>query len=185
MTEIHDIAIIGGGASATLLAWNLRHRHSRGCVVIDPGPQPALGLAYGTRSVENLLNVPASGMSALADEAGHFLGWLRRKIDPEIGQVLSSRAPFMGSIFRICFVRQRRCISGRGSNAVRQTPTSPRCISMTGAACARAMSFWHSAILRRRSCPAFPPTFWKAVAITIRSGQGGSSRPSNRPTLCC
>lgn len=85
MTEIHDIAIIGGGASATLLAWNLRYRHGRGCVVIDPSPQPALGLAYGTRSVENLLNVPASGMSALADEAGHFLGWLRRKIAPEIG----------------------------------------------------------------------------------------------------
>ncbi|NVN43752.1 FAD/NAD(P)-binding protein [Asaia siamensis] len=84
MTGIHDIAIIGGGASATLLAWNLRQHHGRSCVVIDPTDQPALGLAYGTRSVENLLNVPASGMSALADKPGHFLDWLRQKIDPQI-----------------------------------------------------------------------------------------------------
>jgi len=84
MSEIHDTAIIGAGASATLLAWNLRHRHDRNCVVIDPTQQPALGLAYRTRSIDNLLNVPASGMSALADDCRHFTEWLQKKIDPAI-----------------------------------------------------------------------------------------------------
>lgn len=84
MNDIHDIAIIGGGASATLLAWTLRARHQRSCVVIDPSDRPALGLAYGTDSIDHLLNVPARGMSAIADEPDHFLRWLREKIDPNI-----------------------------------------------------------------------------------------------------
>ncbi|AFW01009.1 oxidoreductase [Gluconobacter oxydans] len=58
------IAIIGAGASGTLLAWRLRKVGvaARG-VVIGDGLEPALGLAYGTRCSSHFLNVCASGMS--------------------------------------------------------------------------------------------------------------------------
>lgn len=84
MNEQHDIVVIGGGASATLLAHALRRQYGRDCLIIDPSPQPALGAAYGTRCIGHLLNVPARGMSAVADDPGHFVDWLRRQIDPGI-----------------------------------------------------------------------------------------------------
>lgn len=79
------IAIIGGGASGTLLAWNLRrqHVHAR-IIVIDPAERPAVGLAYSTLSPCHFLNVPAGGMSADPDDPEHFLRWLRVHHDPDV-----------------------------------------------------------------------------------------------------
>lgn len=84
MSEQEDIVIIGGGASGTLLAHALKRQYGRGCLIIDPSPQPALGVAYSTRCIGHLLNVPASGMSGLAEKHGHFVEWLHRQIDPGI-----------------------------------------------------------------------------------------------------
>ena len=84
MSEQEDIAIIGGGASGTLLAHALMRQHGRTCLVIDPSAQPALGVAYSTRCIGHLLNVPASGMSGLAENHDHFVEWLHRQIDPGI-----------------------------------------------------------------------------------------------------
>ena len=76
------IAIVGGGASGTLCAISLLRHPSprpRRIVVIEPAPSLGAGVAYGTESVAHLLNVRASGMSALADEPGHFLAWARQR----------------------------------------------------------------------------------------------------------
>lgn len=79
------IAIIGGGASGTLLAWNLRRLHVQArIIVIDPAERPAVGLAYSTLSPCHFLNVPAGGMSADPDNPEHFLRWLRAHHDPDV-----------------------------------------------------------------------------------------------------
>src|ERR1700749_2914986 len=76
------IAIIGGGGSGTLTAYNLlRQNADARVVVIDPRPKLGLGLAYSTPSLRHLLNVPAGKISALPDEPDHFLNWLRKNYD--------------------------------------------------------------------------------------------------------
>lgn len=80
---IRDIVVIGGGASAALIAWNLHHRHRQSCTIIAPTDRPAFGLAYATPSLRNLLNVAAGGMSADPDDPDHFLNWMRTHVAPE------------------------------------------------------------------------------------------------------
>ena len=74
------IAIIGGGASGTLLAANIRRYaqdgHALRVTIIDPALETARGLAYSTRNPSHLLNVRASQISGFADEPDHFLRWL-------------------------------------------------------------------------------------------------------------
>ncbi|MFC4255200.1 FAD-dependent oxidoreductase [Altererythrobacter xixiisoli] len=70
------VAIIGAGFSGTLLAINLL-RHGVKVVLIErDGANLAKGLAFGTRQPEHLLNVRAVNMSALPDDASHFLRWM-------------------------------------------------------------------------------------------------------------
>jgi len=79
---VETIAIVGGGASGTLCAISLlRHPSARPrrVVVVEPAANLGAGVAYGTDSVAHLLNVRASGMSAFADEPGHFLAWARQR----------------------------------------------------------------------------------------------------------
>lgn len=78
--KLRDIVIIGGGASAALIAWNLFRDHHRTCTIVAPTDRPAFGLAYSTPSLKNLLNVAAGGMSADPDDPEHFLGWMRRNV---------------------------------------------------------------------------------------------------------
>ncbi|MBB2200484.1 FAD/NAD(P)-binding protein [Gluconacetobacter tumulisoli] len=78
------IAIVGGGASGVLLAWNLARQASRPVVtLIDPADEPGLGLAYATPCLRHLLNVRNDGMSATPDAPHHFLAWLRVHVDPQ------------------------------------------------------------------------------------------------------
>ncbi len=72
------VVIVGGGAAGTLAAIHLAVRRpgpARRIVVIEPAAELGRGAAYGTRSPSHLLNVRASGMSAFADDPGHFLAW--------------------------------------------------------------------------------------------------------------
>lgn len=73
------IAIIGGGfAGAVLAAQVLRKSGGAASVVlIERGPRPGLGVAYGTKCGEHLLNVRAQNMSAYPDDPEHFLRWAR------------------------------------------------------------------------------------------------------------
>jgi hydroxyacylglutathione hydrolase len=51
-------------------------------ILIDQRADFGLGLAYSTPSLRHLLNVPAGKISALPDQPGHFLDWLRKNYDP-------------------------------------------------------------------------------------------------------
>ena len=74
------VAIIGGGFSGTLLAINLmRHDGPRATLIERRPTQMARGVAYSAAHDEHLLNVRAGNMSALPDDAGHFVRWLEAK----------------------------------------------------------------------------------------------------------
>jgi uncharacterized NAD(P)/FAD-binding protein YdhS len=76
-----DVAIVGGGASGTLLAIQLLRKAPPGwrrLLLVDRTGDFARGLAYRTREESHVLNVPAARMSALPDDEGHFLEWLKR-----------------------------------------------------------------------------------------------------------
>ena len=90
------IAIVGGGVSGGLTAYHLLRRGTAArVVVIDPRPEVGLGLAYSTPSRRHLLNVPAGKISALPDDADHFLRWLRaHHDDTATAETFAPRAVF-------------------------------------------------------------------------------------------
>src|SRR5215218_438996 len=65
------VAIIGGGASGTILAAQLARR-GIDSVLIEGGGRAGKGVAYSTTEPAHLLNVRAEGMSAWAGEPDHF-----------------------------------------------------------------------------------------------------------------
>ena len=73
------IIIIGGGASGVLLAANIIRERIPGTrvLMVEKSGRLGAGLAYSTLNPNHILNVPAKGMSAFADEADHFWNWLR------------------------------------------------------------------------------------------------------------
>ena len=80
------IAIIGGGFSGACLAAELLRAGdpSLSVTLIERGPSPGRGVAYGTHCAGHLLNVPAQKMSALASDASHFLRWAQRHHDHHV-----------------------------------------------------------------------------------------------------
>ena len=79
---VFDIGIIGGGFSGAMVATHLLNRNSSHRIALfERRGEPGHGAAYGTTVPEHLLNVPAGAMSALPDEPGDFLAWLRDR-DP-------------------------------------------------------------------------------------------------------
>ena len=65
------VAIVGGGASGTILAAQLARRGVRS-LLIDGSGRMGKGVAYSTTRPAHLLNVRAESMSALAGDPGHF-----------------------------------------------------------------------------------------------------------------
>lgn len=92
----HTYVIIGGGVSGALTAYHLARRTARArIVIVEPRPHIGLGLAYSTPSLRHLLNVPAGKISALPNEPGHFLDWVRKNYDPAITETdFAPRAVF-------------------------------------------------------------------------------------------
>ncbi|GHG98129.1 FAD/NAD(P)-binding protein [Comamonas sp. JC664] len=76
-----DVAIVGGGASGTLLAANLLRsaRAPLRVALVERSGRAGLGLAYSTTSSCHLLNVPAAKMGAFTEDPEHFLRWVRRE----------------------------------------------------------------------------------------------------------
>ncbi len=76
--HIFDVAVIGAGASGTLLASQYGKRALPGAslVLIDAAVRPGRGVAYETPFLANVLNVPAGNMSAFPDDKHHFVRWL-------------------------------------------------------------------------------------------------------------
>lgn len=77
LTEV-DVAIVGGGAAGVLVATRLLADPA--CrlrvAIVEPAAELARGAAYGTGQGVHLLNVPAGGMSAFAEDPGHFVRFL-------------------------------------------------------------------------------------------------------------
>ena len=74
------VAIVGGGASGTILAVQLARRGIRSAL-IDGSGRMGRGVAYSTKDDAHLLNVRAEVMGAFAGEAGDFADWLERRGD--------------------------------------------------------------------------------------------------------
>lgn len=70
------VAIVGGGASGTIVAAQLAHRGVRS-VLIDGSGLMGRGIAYSTTEPVHLLNVRASAMSACVEDTDHFANRVR------------------------------------------------------------------------------------------------------------
>ncbi|MEI6205442.1 MAG: FAD/NAD(P)-binding protein [Desulfuromonadales bacterium] len=77
-----EVAVIGAGASGTLLAAQYIRHAPAGVrlALIDASGRPARGVAYETPFAANLLNVPAGNMSAFPDDREHFVDWLTTRL---------------------------------------------------------------------------------------------------------
>jgi uncharacterized NAD(P)/FAD-binding protein YdhS len=69
--RVVPVAIVGGGASGTILAAQLARRGVESAL-IDGSGRAGKGVAYSTTEPAHLLNVRAEGMSAWAGEPDHF-----------------------------------------------------------------------------------------------------------------
>src|SRR6185369_10034323 len=69
--RVVPVAIVGGGASGTILAAQLSRR-GIGSILIDGSGRAGHGVAYSTTEPAHLLNVRADGMRALAEDPDHF-----------------------------------------------------------------------------------------------------------------
>jgi len=75
------VAVVGAGASGTLVAANFKCFALQGrLALIGNSPKPGRGVAYDTMYCVNLLNVPAGNMSAFPDETTHFVDWLKTRL---------------------------------------------------------------------------------------------------------
>src|SRR5882757_1451046 len=69
------------GATGVLLAANLLRDPTADArvTIIEQRGQLGRGVAYSARQQDHVLNVPATGMSAFADDPDHFWRWLRAR----------------------------------------------------------------------------------------------------------
>jgi uncharacterized NAD(P)/FAD-binding protein YdhS len=131
INDTPTVAIIGGGLSGTLLAVQLLRnaRYPVRVKVVEPRPRLGRGIAYSTVSNEHLLNVPASNMSALPEEPGHFLEWLRMSNHSTVpGYTFIPRPVYARYIDEVLRDARMNCIQGVGvehirDRAVRLTPS--------------------------------------------------------------
>jgi uncharacterized NAD(P)/FAD-binding protein YdhS len=79
----YTIAIIGAGASGTLVAAQLMRqvRQPLHLFLIERRSLIGRGVAYGTTNACHLLNTPAERMSAYQDRPDHFVDWLKQHPD--------------------------------------------------------------------------------------------------------
>jgi uncharacterized NAD(P)/FAD-binding protein YdhS len=77
----NGIVIVGGGASGVLLAAHLLRDGGEDTrvTIIEKRGMVGRGVAYSARQQDHVLNVPATNMSAFADDPDHFWRWLRTR----------------------------------------------------------------------------------------------------------
>src|SRR4051812_42061566 len=84
-----SIAIVGAGASGTLVAARLLDEANRtqrrlDVHLVDPRRATGEGVAYSTRDDRHLLNVQARAMSAYGEDPQHFVRWLGRHMGTDV-----------------------------------------------------------------------------------------------------
>jgi uncharacterized NAD(P)/FAD-binding protein YdhS len=74
------LAVIGGGASGALAALHLMRREDGPVqvAIIEPRAELGRGVAFGTSDVGHLLNNRSDCLSALPEDPGHFIAWVRK-----------------------------------------------------------------------------------------------------------
>ena len=82
---VPTVVVVGAGPAGALSALHLlraARRRAGGVEVllVDPADRWGRGVAFGTAEDEHLLNVPAGAMSALPEDPGHFVAWLREHV---------------------------------------------------------------------------------------------------------
>ena len=91
---IEDVVIVGGGFSGTLAAINLHRHGGPRATLIERGPAPASGLAFGAADASHVLNVRASNMSAFPDRPNDFVDWLGRHGEPDQARAFVPRPTY-------------------------------------------------------------------------------------------
>lgn len=86
MEKMADLAIVGGGSTATSFLAQLvaaldpaKERGARRITVFEPLTDVGPGEPYAADLPTNLLNIPAGKMSAYAEDRGHFLKWIQSR----------------------------------------------------------------------------------------------------------
>ncbi|WP_160111689.1 FAD/NAD(P)-binding protein [Paraburkholderia piptadeniae] len=83
--SISTVAVVGGGSVATSFLYQLLHALEPNptlklrVLIFEPAESIGPGQAYQADANSNLLNIPASAMSAIANERDDFVRWLRSR----------------------------------------------------------------------------------------------------------
>jgi uncharacterized NAD(P)/FAD-binding protein YdhS len=81
--SVSVVGVVGGGAAGVFtvvqLARSWAGPEPLHVVLYDASPRLGRGLAYSTADPAHLLNVPVGRMSAIDEDAEHFLRWVRRR----------------------------------------------------------------------------------------------------------
>ncbi|MEJ0016688.1 MAG: FAD/NAD(P)-binding protein [Acetobacteraceae bacterium] len=93
----HHVAVIGAGASGSLLTVHLLRQAPPGTriTLIERNAPFGPGLAFATGHRNHVLNVPAGRMSAFADRPRHFVDWLERQPEQILDGAQPSETGFM------------------------------------------------------------------------------------------
>ncbi|HEY0116015.1 MAG TPA: FAD/NAD(P)-binding protein, partial [Allosphingosinicella sp.] len=102
------VVIVGGGFSGAMLAVNLLRGPGPRVTLVERGPAPALGLAYGAAHQSHLLNVRAGNMSAFPDEPGHFAAWLAERGQADAAAAFAPRPVYGAYLQELLAEAQRR-----------------------------------------------------------------------------
>jgi len=94
-----SVLILGGGFSGTMLAFQLLRRDATPeLAIVESREALGRGIACSATHDCHLLNVPARGISALADDSDHFLNWVRTNRNRNLQGGDFSREWFTGGI---------------------------------------------------------------------------------------
>ncbi len=164
------VAVVGAGFSGTMVAVHLSRLSAAGghdlrVTIYEQSGRPGRGHAYSTTCPVHLLNVRASGMSAFADDAGHFLRWARERDDSVSGDAFLQRSLYGDYLSGI--VAREIETSGERIETVREEVASvevvgggPRVALASGAVRARS----HVVLAMGHPLPAPPVPLAPAVA---------------------